>query len=80
MDWKYALKSKRSSYYFEEHTSAECLFKSIEYFKQILRNSLIIHEENTKEIMSVKESVYPDTKFCCFLINFILALHQIIKL
>jgi hypothetical protein len=24
-----------------------------------LKNSLIIHEENTKEIMGVKESVYP---------------------
>ena len=23
-----------------------------------------IHEENTKEIMSVKESVYSDTEFC----------------
>ena len=40
------------------------------FFVEIGNNfvkSLIIHEESTKEIMSVKESVYPDADFFVFL-------------
>ena len=30
----------------------------------MLVKALTIHKENTKEIMSMKESVYSDTEFC----------------
>ena len=37
----------------------------------------MIYEENTKEIMTVKDSVYPNTEFCLFS-NFNPLVHEVL--